>query len=692
MAIYAARPLIQNAAQVVAEKKRQAETLNAMLPISTHSKLSGHIKACWDDAYQAKLDIQKRMLSCARRRKGEYEPDVLAAIREETEGSEVFIPATNLKCTALHDYIMDVYNADEKPWNISPTPIPDLPMDLQMQAIMRVKEEIMSAIEPLSEEQILQLDENAKKEISQALNDTAKERAERMTAVINDAMLEGQWMKVLNDVVEDVATYPAGIMKGPILRMVDSLEFVQQEDGSWSIEVKPSLTKQFERVSPLDFYPQRNIKDINEGYCIERLRLNRRALTGMKGIKGYSDTEIDTVLQECTRGTMKTTWMFPSADVEADEAENRKDTAQSSPEDRIDGLEFWGSIPGEWLIEWGMSKTKIDDPQKEYQVAAILIGTHVIRAALNCQPLGKKPYHMASFKDVQGSVWGKGLPELVSGIQDILNATVRALVNNVAIASGPQCAVDTALMPIGDDYKHLRPWQVHELSSADTMTPSMPAKLPIEFFQPTMQSEALIRVVEYFTKMMDEYTGIPAYTHGIAGSGAGDTSSGLAMLMTAAGKIIKNVITKIDRNIVESTVSRLFEHEMRYNPDNSIKGDARVIVKGSGALIAKEQKLIRLSETLDRSRNEIVMQVIGLQGFAELLRKTWRALDIDIDDLIPSLEELKQRDAILQASIQQKNMPNTANLQPPDAQTLDVAGQPVVGQDSRAFSQGQGAE
>ncbi len=687
MAIYTARPLTQSATQVEEERtKREQQSLLSLMPQATHSKLSSHILKCWEDARQVKRKYQTKMLSAAKMRKGEYDALTLAAI-QSFGGSEAYIPAANLKCTAAHDYIIDIYNSNERPYLVKPTPIPSLPVDLQQEIITRVQQEVMSAPRVLTDEEIIALDTRAEKEVKEALEKTAEEKAEAMTKRIDDVLKEGGWIEALAEVIDDVVTYPAGILKGPIFRMKPKQVWVQDR-----YEVNNVLVQEFERVSPFDFYPQRNIKDVNSGYCIERLRLNRRNLNEMEGLPGYNDSEIKAVLTESLTGGLKTNWIW-DGDTEANEAEER-DLLSDSPEGRIDGLEFWGSVPGQWLIDWGMDSSKIKNPTKEYQITAILIGTHVIRATVNPHPLGMKPYHVVSWRKTTGAFWGQGIPEIVEDIQVVLNAVVRALVNNVAVASGPQCAIDVSLLPVGTDYEHITPWKIHKIDSSQLlgMGTNTSSRLPIDFFQPKMQSEQLLCVIAAFTQFIDEYTGIPAYTHGMAeSSGAGATSSGLAMLMTAAGKIIKNITAKIDTYLVASSVLRVFENEMQYNTDMSIKGDAQIIATGSGSLIAKEQQLVRMIEILDRTRNDVDMQIIGLPGRAEMLRNVFHRFELNLDHIIPDVEELMRREEEMKAKIQAEMMRKTGNLDQAKPRTLDVAGQPVAGQDQALFAQEEGA-
>jgi hypothetical protein len=679
-------PVLYQSPQKVAEAENK-KSLSAIpvMPESSYNNLSGYIKTCWEDAKLYNKTYQERKLKCAKIIKGEYSEEKLAAIREMTNGSEAYIRAINTKCTAAYTNIYDIYNSvNSSSWTIAPTPIPDLPADLQMEVIARVQQEIMNSEVPLDDQAIMQLDDRAKKEVLDALNEEANSRTEKMTKRIEDVIAEGGWKKAFNQVLYDLTIYPIAVLKGPILRREPRKIWEQDTQGKWKLVVKDKLIWEFERVSPFDFYSARNIENVNDGYIIQHLRLNRRKLIAMKGIKGYNDKEIDAVLTECSMGTINQNWIAAD-DSEADEAEER-DPLSSSPEGRIDGLEFWGEVQGQLLRDWGMSEKDIPDPLREYQITAILIGSHVIRAALNHNPLFKKPYHTGSWQEVSGSLFGQSIPEIAADIEEQINAVTRALMNNIAVASGPLLGVDTALLPGGTDIEHIRPWMVVNLNSADQMTGlnGTNAKLPIDWFQPDMNAGQLLTVLNALMKFLDEYTGIPAYTYGVAEQqGAGDTLGGLSMLMAAAGKIIENVASRIDSNFVESSIGMVYDNIMLYDPDDSIKGDAEVVAGGATAVITKGQELIRLLELMDRTKNEVDMQVIGLDGRAELLREVFHRYKLNLDHIIPDKDTLVARQ---QANNVAEQMAQTSNLDQSAPQNLDAAGNPVAGTDTRMFA------
>ena len=75
--------------------------------------------------------------------------------------------------------------------------------------------------------------------------------------------------------------------------------------------------------------------------------------------------------------------------------------------------EFWGKISGKMLVEWGMDEEMIPDETKEYDANVWVIGNYVLKAVLNYDPLGEKPYAKTSFIKSPGAFWGKGIPEII---------------------------------------------------------------------------------------------------------------------------------------------------------------------------------------------------------------------------------------------------------------------------------------
>jgi hypothetical protein len=186
----------------------------------------------------------------------------------------------------------------------------------------------------------------------------------------------------------------------------------------------------------------------------------------------------------------------------------------------------------------------------------------------------------------------------------------------------------------------------------------------VDFFQPQSNTQELSGIIEKFSELADEYTGIPRYMTGDSAGGAGRTASGLSMLVTNAGKSIKQVISNIDMNMFAPLLDRLYYYNMVYGTDQDLKGDVSIIANGAEALMAKETAQVRRNEFLVATNNPTDMQIVGLKGRGAILRETVKTLDMDPDDIIPSEQILEAQQKILQ---QHQQLAASQGTPPPGA-------------------------
>jgi len=152
--------------------------------------------------------------------------------------------------------------------------------------------------------------------------------------------------------------------------------------------------------------------------------------------------------------------------------------------------------------------------------------------------------------------------------------------------------------------------------------------------------------------LADEYTGIPRYMTGDSpAGGAGRTASGMSMLMSNAGKAIKQVVANIDGNVISPVIDRLYYYNMRYGTDPDLKGDINIVARGAVSLIVKEQAQVRQNQFLQIAlTSPFAQQIIGVEGVAELLRQGAKTLDMNPDRIVPPVEIIKHRMAQAQAA------------------------------------------
>ena len=598
------------------------------------SSLGAHIRRSWEEAKMAKQEVEYRLLDCLRRRTGEYDPSKLSAIKAEG-GSAIFMMLTTTKCRAAAAWVRDILMpVTEKPWGLNPTPLADLPPEFVQPVFQQFMQHAMQQAQQSGEKPDPQeLMQAAEDYIRQAVQEKAREAAKRHEELIDDQMAEGEWDEAFEGFIDDFVTYPAAFIRGHNLRRVSTLAWMEGWKAVKTQEIRP----QWYRVSPFDIYPSPDAANVDDGaYIIERARFTRAHLNKLIGVPSYNTEAIREVLSEHGQSGLRD-WLWSDGERATLEGRGHEWLTRGQT---IDALIYCGGAQGTSLLQWGINPDEVEDPLAEYEVEATLIGQHVIRVKFNRDPLERRPYHKASFQPVPGSFWGAGIPELMSDIQDVCNATARSLVNNLAISSGPQVEVVWERLDPTEDAEDMYPWKIWRTKDSH-VAGNNPA---VRFFQPESNAAELLAVYEKFEIRADDATNIPRYTYGNERvGGAGNTASGLSMLMESANKGIKDAIRHIDRGVIRRVIEALWLHNMQYSEDNSIKGDVNVIPRGSSAMLIREQTHQMRSTFLQMTNNPTDMGIIGQEGRRKLLESI--AEKLDLASIIPTEEEMEQNSA-----------------------------------------------
>ncbi|MBN2162440.1 MAG: hypothetical protein JW713_05815 [Pontiellaceae bacterium] len=644
-------PIDEIEAQKAADKERYAP------PPDADTLLGGierHIENCWQAALRYhRTQIEPRLFSCLRRRKGEYEGQKLAEI-QKLRGAELYLKHTGMKCRAAKSWIKDVIiPAGQKPWGIEPTPVPDLPEELRAQIIQKRVQEAMQQFAMSGQipdmQAVTQMIAEEHERLEAAIRDEAERRARAMQAKIEDQLTEGNYADELDSFIDDLVTYPIAILRGPVLRRKKSLK--------WRANFQPEMTDEIghydQRISPFDFFPSPGCKDVNDGYICIRDRFTRRELNSLKDVAGYSRSAIEAVLNQMQEGTIErlNTGNEPErARLESKDTHLNYQTGTS--DDRVDGVWFYGSVQGIDLVTWGMNPAEIPDLTQEYDIEAIKIGNHVVRAVLNPDPIGRRPLYTTAYEKQSGSIYGEAIPEIMAPIQDAMNAVIRALVDNVGFASAQQVIVNMSRLHPASAKHAASMWPRKIWFTKDEGFGSQSS--PIDFTQPQLIAQHLIRVLDKLERYADDHTGIPAYVYGNEKvGGAGETASGLNMLMNAASKGIRQVIGQVGRDVVKPRIERQYVWNMLFLDDPNIKGDCKVNARGTLAEIMRDSLLQKRQQFASQVLTpEIIFGTIGYRGVAKLLRGIVEE-DLDMPGVVPRDEEVEQQMAMQQAQAQQ---------------------------------------
>lgn len=594
------------------------------------NSLSAHVKKAWERNKWAKREVEEELLRCRRQRNGQYDPDVLTKIRAEG-GSEVFLNLTSPKCRALGAWLREFLLSDERNFGFEPTPIPALNAEqeafVKSVVIQGVHEAGLRGVIP-SPVDVAKTLRRVEEKFKLALYEKAQAIAKKMEDKCADQMAEGGWRRAMDGFIEDLTTFPTAFLRGPMPRSRKALKWAQA-GRQWTTVVSKVIRLEWDRVSPFDIYPSANGQSTDEGDLLERYPLSRREILAFKDVPGFDNDVINSILEGHPNGYR----LNDINDQARVEAENRSDDYRMET-NYYDCLLYWGDISGKMLAEWGLN---VPDEHDEYPIAAFMIDSQVFGVMLNDDPLGRRNYFAASFEMVPDSVWGKGPPQVLRDCQQMVNSGARALANNMGLAAGPIVEWNIDRLP---ENEPVGIWAWRQIQTLNDPTGgSSPA---VRFYQPSSHAQEILGVIQHWYQYADEVTGIPRYIQGQAKNvgGAGDTASGLSMLMGAAAKGLRQVLGNVDNYVIIPMLERQYMYNMRYDPDPSIKGDLQPVARGTTALLTRETMQQKLMAYAAAKANPIDAPIMGMKGRLALNREEARALNLPVDDIWPEEEDL----------------------------------------------------
>lgn len=660
-------------AEMMAAERRDLEQQRQLIPDTRQFVgLSGYIRQQWDMMVRHRNTANgwtDRLLSSLRSVQGTYDPQKLAEIRK-FGGSEVYARLIAAKCRGATSLLRDVYLGADRAWGLQEPSDPTIPTEALDSIEKMVTLEAQSAamgspgapeagVPPVPGE-MPKPDMIQKRvfQLMQAAREAAKKHAHEQTLIaedkVDEILVQGNFYSALADFLIDIPSYPFACIKGPTVRMVSDITW----QGRQPVQTRRAKLW-WDRVSPFDIWWTPGVSDIEAAEIIHRIRVTRTDLNDLIGLPGYNTENIRFVLQYYGTGGLSENW--DSTDASRAVMENRENPVMNLS-NLITTLEFHGNVQGRMLLEYGFTEEQIPDPLRDYSIQAWLIGQYLIKVQLNPNPRRRKPFYLSSFEKQPGSPIGNGIPDIISDLQEVCNATLRAVVNNMSIASGPQVVVNDDRLAGQENGEELYPWKRWHTTNPAVAGSTEKA---IDFFQPQSNAQELFQVFNAFYGLADDVSAIPKYLSGNSpGGGAGRTASGLAMLMGNASKILQTVCANVDEDVMNPLLRDLLDLVLMTDTSGLLTGEEEVVPKGVAVAVQRETMRQRQLEFLQITGNPIDMQIIGPKGRATVLRAVSTGIGLDGEQIVPSEDEMEAQQKQAQTIAQAGGMPG-AQMQPP---------------------------
>jgi len=591
---------------------------------------------------------EDRWLRAYRNYRGIYGPDVQFT---EAEKSRVFIKTTKTKTLAAYGQIVDVlFGGNKFPLSIEPTELPDgvvadvhfdpkAPQELNNEQDLEspygfkgdgkelpagaTEKSLKDSLGPLSEKlaDIDNLKEGTGKTPTAITFSPAMIAAKKMQKKVHDQLEESNASMHLRSASFEMSLFGTGIMKGPFA--VDKEYPNWDEGGEYNplIKTVPEVTQ----VSVWNFYPDPDAYSIEEAqYVIERHKMSRSQLRGLKKRPYFRDSVIDEVI-EMGENYVKKSW-----------EDDLTDYAPEHGIDRFSVLEYWGMIDTELLIEQGVDiPTDLKDTD-ELQANVWICNGKLLRMVLNPFKPAKIPYMAVPYELNPYSFFGVGIAENMDDTQTLMNGFMRMAVDNGVLSGNLLIEVDETNLVPGQDLS-VYPGKIFRRQGG------APGQAIFGTKYPNVSSENM-QLFDKARQLADESTGLPSFAHGQTGiTGVGRTASGISMLMNAANGNIKTVIKNIDHYLLRPLGEGLFRFNMQFDYDSKIKGDLEVKARGTESLMANEVRSQRLMQFMQVAGNPALAP---FAKFQYIIREIAKALDLDPDKVTNNMDE-----AALQAEL-----------------------------------------
>ncbi len=505
-------------------------------------------------------------------------------------GVDAYVNLTAMKAGIVQAYLLEsLIPGSSLPWTIQPTPQPDLSEAGVEEVIMQLRNEVEQND---YRGDLTELAMNLKAVTMQRELEHAKRAAENMEQLITDQCMEGGWDNALFGFITDFTVYPFAVMQGPIPVKRPRLQWVRN-----SLKPKVETYYTFNSVSPWDFWYSPDSPDTQRGTGVFiRQRWTKQQLLQAAQMPSFRRQAIIEILKDINED-YEFHWMSENPD-----QPDRQLVMWNNCSATIDVLVHYGYFSGRELRDYGVSDV---DDLEFYNATITVIRDRVIQVVVPKVPeVNLRPIFTASFYKTRDRIPSAGIAQRIRDVERCYLTTLRYLVTNAAGASGPITEADYTRLSkymSDEDIARLIPNTVY-LADGEVGS-TAPA---LRFYNIPSVMPQYMQVMEYFMGLADRVTNIPAALHGMAqGSGANRTFRGAAMLQGNAVKAIQAAGANIDRFVFTPMGQLLYNYNMVYSSDLSIKGDCRVITQGATGLLQRE---------VDRQNSYEILQLVATAG------------------------------------------------------------------------------
>lgn len=620
--------------------------MSETITTENYDELGVKLAGDFETAKSNRKVVEDRWIEDLRQYKGEYKNT-----KNFGKRAKVFVKATRLKVETLSRLMMaNMFgNANETSWSIQPSPSPDV-SEQDWQAIVSRMIEAKPDAKP--------------EDFEKACKALVEIRARNMTTEIQDQLdynEERKWTELNRKCINSSLIYGTGILKGPLTESYMTTKWSQSEEidpitgqikSSWKAQREEKLRPYIEFIPVWDIYPSGYATDIKDSEAIfQRHIKSKQELRNLAKREDFDKSKILEYISAHPEGDAST---FENYETQLNSLS--ADDENPKREKQYELIEFWGIIEKKYLQSFVEG-----DVSEDMWCNVFMLGKSVVKIAI--QPIDnvKLPYYFSYFDKDETSIWGTGLPYLTRDMQIMMNSSIRIMLDNAAISSGPQLEINMDLLNDGQDVEDVYPWKLWLRGGDGQMKdPNAPA---IRAYEIPSTLQDVSKIFEISNLLLDDVSGVPKVDGGDEKVGqAASTASGLSMLMNRSNTMTREALLRYDDCVIRPIITNIYHWNMQFNDKPEIKGDYQIKARGIQSGMAKEFKVQSLMNFYGLVRQD--PQLMSFLKLDEFIKEI--ATNNEISSTV--LRDKEEADAWMQQqqqqAMQQQNQQIMSQLAP----------------------------
>lgn len=454
---------------------------------------------------------------------------------------------------------------------------------------------------------------------------------EEMEEVIDQQLEECKYSYNCRQAMWDRVVLGTGVLKGPksegsLVRAYNKVAGTTVWTPTLTVDFKPVIR----RINPWFFYPDETTDQTSElGDVIETHPMSAFKLKQYMKHPGFIPDAIERVLESKPQDFRASNW----ADF-AKLSENNPNLYK----DKYLILEYHGPITRTQLdkLEIDPCYESVND---EYYGEVWVCSNEIIRIELEeIEATFSVPYYVSVWDKDPGFVFGYGVPLMMEDAQRVVNQSWHMILDNTAISSGPQVAMQKHLVEPADGRWEFGPRQIWYLTD-----PQAKVQDAIQFFNVPNVTEQITPILNMAMGFSDQESGIPLITAGLASPENTETATGSLMVHQASTTLLDFMSEEWDDNITAPIIQNMYAWNMQNNPRDDIKGSYKVDVRTSTQFKNKQLHLRDLEKlSVESNQNPSLGKWINQD---QLSKARLSMMNLPTDTIVKDDAQVKQDEA-----------------------------------------------